>query len=564
MTANLTAVESRAQDTTFVSRCSLPGLRSRLPMRWIIPPDTPPSPKMTYRSHYVYLGWQGLRDPTAWKDLSPFDLVLRLVDFTPLRPVLAQLLGWTSARGLVPFDPISIFLLNGWQVTSHWFRAETLRNLCNPMNAEYARRFGFENGVFPTEGGLRHWLTALGQNSTNGETILVDEEQHIEIAIERLNQLLVQSVSLLVENGFLSPEAWEKALICPDGMIHDAASRMRCASVHETCYQPTSPHTPRSCPAKEKGRQGCSCDTVDCASVCRYATPRDPEARFVWYSGSNHRPDNPNLPTNPAQAKQKRGKGRYGYRSLPIQLVDSSRRFSIVLLDHFLRANQREENFAAALLLQLRTNYPDLAVDTVAGDAGLGYDRVLQIVYRDLHARRAIDLRAHDTDRNKALWPVRGYDDRGRPICTFGYALKANGFDFDRRRHKWLCAQSCRNGAVPLIHVEGATYPPEECPHLKPDRPHGQIINVGEHFKDRSIRLARDLPVGTPAWKRIYHRARNGAEGRNATFQRWGLKRLPLYGNPRNKALIFQADVWLNLTTMARLVREATAATTST
>ena len=66
--------------------------------------------------------------------------------------------------------------------------------------------------------------------------------------------------------------------------------------------------------------------------------------------------------------------------------------------------------------------------------------------------------------------------------------------------------------------------------------------------------------MGTPAWKRLYHRARNAAEGRHSAFERWGLKRPPVYGDPRGKAFTFQADVWLNLTTLARLVREATGA----
>jgi hypothetical protein len=35
---------------------------------------------------------------------------------------------------------------------------------------------------------------------------------------------------------------------------------------------------------------------------------------------------------------------------------------------------------------------------------------------------------------------------------------------------------------------------------------------------------------------------------------------MPVYGDQRGKALVFQADVWLNLTTMARLVHEATLA----
>jgi hypothetical protein len=559
MAVELTPVQARAQDATFVAQCSLHGLRDRLPLLWPAPPDTSPSPKKHCRSHYVYLGWEDLEDLTAWEHLSDFDLLLRLVDYSPLRPVLAQLLGWTSARGQVPFDPVSIFLLTGWQITNEWNRAQTLRNLRKPRYADYAQRFGFENGIFPTEGGLRYWLTTIGQNSTSEETVLVDEDGLIEVAIQRLNQLLAQSVALFVEAGFLSPEALKKAFICPDGMIHDAASRMRCSSVTDTCYQPTSPHHPRPCPAKEKGRQGCNCDTTACTQVCRYATPRDPQARFVYYSGSNRTTDNPNQSTDPAQAKKKRGEARFGYRSLPLQLPDPIRRFSLVLLDDFLSANDREENPATALLLQLPIFYPDLEIDAVAGDAGLGYEVFLHAVYAKLHARRVVDLRAHPTDQDKTLWPLRGYDHQGRPICPFGYALQANGFDFHRQRHKWACFHTCRNGATPVAPIEDATYPPDECPYL--DHPYGQLINVGERFKDDSIRLVRDIPVGTPAWKRIYHRARNAAEGRNSTFQSWGLKRLPVYGDLRGKAFTFQADVWLNLTTLARLVREATAAT---
>ena len=133
----------------------------------------------------------------------------------------------------------------------------------------------------------------------------MDEDGLIEVAIQRLNQLLAQSVALFVEADLFSPEALKKALICPDGMIHDAASRMRCASVTDSCYQPSSPDNPRPCPAKEKQHQGCNCDTTACASTCRYATSRDPQARFVYYSGSNRTTDNPNQSTDPTQANQK-------------------------------------------------------------------------------------------------------------------------------------------------------------------------------------------------------------------------------------------------------------------
>jgi hypothetical protein len=70
-----------------------------------------------------------------------------------------------------------------------------------------------------------------------------------------------------------------------------------------------------------------------------------------------------------------------------------------------------------------------LHVAAVAGDAGFGYDLPLHTIYAVLHARRVVDLRGHETDRDQTNWPVRGYDDHGRPLCAYGYAFTANGFD---------------------------------------------------------------------------------------------------------------------------------------
>ncbi len=561
---NLSAVQARAQDSDFVDQCGLWGLQGRLPFHWPTPSNVPPSPKQRYRSHYIYQGGDDLLDLAAWEHLSDFDLVLRLVDFSGLRPVLAQRLGWTSARGWCPFDPVSTFLLLGWQLVNSWQRATTLNNLSDPRYADYARRFGFEEGVYPTEGGLRHFLTALGRHSAaRGDTVLVDvgEEETIEVAIQYLNQLLVGAVALIREVGLLSPEAWNQAQVCPDGMLHQAASRMRCASVQESCYQPTDPNKPRPCPAKEKERQGCECDTLACAAACRYATPRDPEARFVWYSGSNQPASSPNRATAAAKKDQKpEGEPCYGYRTLPLLLADPNRRFHLTLLEDFLAANEREEVPATALLLQLPLFYPDLRLDAVAGDAGFGYEVFLHTVYT-LGAKRVVDLRAHTADQNKAEWPVRGYDDRGRPICPYGYAFTANGFDASRQRYKWFCGQACLHGVEPLVSLAGVLYPPNECPHQASPPPYGKILNLGERFANDSIRLVRDLPVGSTTWKRIYHRARNASEARNATFERWDLKRLPVYGGLRGKAFAYLADTWATLTTLARLVREATFAT---
>lgn len=204
MAETSTPTQTRQQHSEFVARCRFTALRPHLPLLWPAPPDLPPSPKRRYRSQYAYLGAEDLDSPGVWDDRSDFELLLRLVDFSPLRPVLAQLLGWTSAQGWTPFGPVSLFLLCGWQLTQQWNRATTLQNLAKSDYAAVRRRLGFQEGIYPTEGGLRYFLTVV----------------------------------------------WEQVTVCPDGMLHLAAARMRRTTVAETCY-------------------------------------RDPEARYVWYSGSN-------------------------------------------------------------------------------------------------------------------------------------------------------------------------------------------------------------------------------------------------------------------------------------
>jgi len=535
--------DTRSQDPVFVHNCNISALQERLPLDWSTPANTRPSPKKSYRSSYQYQGWEELEDPTYWENCDDFDLLLCLLDFNGLRDVLAEQLGWTTSQGQVPFDPISLFLLTIWQIVNNWSRAATLRNLQKERYADYARLFGFRKRVYPTEGGLRHFLTELGKNATAcGECLSVQQgEQAIAVGVQQLNQLLVQSVALLRESCVLSEAAWQRALLCPDGQIHEAASRMRCQNVTASCYLPA----PRLCPAKEKGLRGCDCDTPDCVSVCKRAAPQDPEARFVWYTGNN-------------QDDEKDGKAYFGYRSLPLQLVDQERRFSITLLDDVRPANQREEVPATAVLLQLAAHYPDLEIDAVAGDAGYGYEVFLHAVYEHLHARRVVDLRHHQTDQDQQNWVLRGYDDCGRPICPYGYSLVANGYDRTRQRTKWLCQQACLKGTDPKVQIPELTYPPPDCPYL--DTSHGRIVNLAERFPDGSTRLVRDIPVGSPAWKALYHRARNAVEGRNATFEAWGFKRLSVYGLPRVTAILFLADVLNNLTTMARLIRQATLA----
>lgn len=555
--------QTRAADKTFVQQCSFAGLRTQLPLRWPVPPGLPDSPKKRYRSRYLYHGWDDLDNLANWDTLSAFDLVLRLVDFSPLRPLLAWLLGWTSARGKLPFDPLSFFLLVSWQIVEGWSRAQALRNIQDPRYADYAAAFGFLNNDYPTEGGVRYFLTTIGHNSAphnDTVTVQVSDERAVEIALQYLNHIIAGAAQLLCQAHLLSSRAWQQAQVCPDGMVHDAASGMRCTSVQDSCYQPTSTQTPRSCPARDKGKRGCNCDTLRCVQACRYAPTRDPQARCLYYTGTNQPAyRGPNTSADASAAHPSAGELRYGYKSVALLLADPQHRFSVVLLDDFLSANEREENPAAALLLQLSLFYPDLVVEMVAGDAGLGYYAFLHTCYL-LGAKRVVDLRADPCDRDKAQWTVRGYDDKGRPICPFGYAFTANGFDAKRQRHKWFCGQACLKGTQPIVQLDEVSYPPDECPYQKQHHSYGKILNVGETFRDGSIRLVRDVPVGTPTWRRLYHRARNASEDRNSDLENWGFKRLPVYGTSRGRALVALADAWLNLTTLARLVREATIA----
>ena len=556
--ASLSSQESRTGDANWVRTHSFQAIQAQLPLRWPVAADTSMCRKLRFRSQYVYQGWADLQDQAAWEQLNLYELLLRLIDFSSLRPVLAQLLGWHNDRGWRPFDPISIFLLKLWQLANRWNRSQTIQNLTRSEYAAVVSRMGFA-GAHPTEGGLRYIETCLGNSST-------DESQWIDVQGENsecmcippqpLNELIAQSIHLLYQAGIIDPDTWQKAVLCPDGMLHQAASRLICASVQETCYQPA----PRSCPAQQKGKQGCDCQELACRSVCCCATPRDPQARFIWYSGSNQRPNNPNQFMDPAKQKPSQGKGVYGYRSLTLQLCDPQHRFNLSLLADFQPANCPEMPYATAHLLQLARHYPSLRVEWVSGDAAFGFDAFLHTIYAVLHARRVVDIRAHETDQDKTFWPTRGYDAKGRPICPFGYALTANGFDPAQQRHKWTCEKACQKALDPCVRLPDTVYPPPECPYQSLSLQHGKIVNLAERFADGSIRLARDVPVGSSTWKKFYHQARNASEARNAFLKALDLKRLPVFGVARGKTTIFLADVWRNLSTLARLIREATLA----
>lgn len=159
----LTAEQKRALHSDFIPTFSLAALRSRLPLRFPIPAGTPPSPKTHYRSQYTYPGPDALADPHFLETASPFEVTLRLVDFSSLRDLLAQAAYAASARGHPPFDPVSLFLALCLRRELRLSWRGLARLLAGEHGAAWRRLFGFRDGCTPSASGLRYFLESLDE-----------------------------------------------------------------------------------------------------------------------------------------------------------------------------------------------------------------------------------------------------------------------------------------------------------------------------------------------------------------------------------------------------------------
>jgi hypothetical protein len=107
-----------------------------------------------------------------------------------------------------------------------------------------------------------------------------------------------------------------------DCQLIQARSHQKCIHQTPACCLPA-----RSVLARpgQKGKQGCACDTDACREHCRFATPRDPQAAYVYYSGSNRPGPNPNATSKQrlrSPKTQARGKHCFGYKSKAFSIVD--------------------------------------------------------------------------------------------------------------------------------------------------------------------------------------------------------------------------------------------------
>jgi hypothetical protein len=345
--------------------------------------------------------------------------------------------------------------------------------------------------------------------------------------------------------------------ISTDCQLIDSRSHMRCRHQIPACSEPAAT---RACPAREAGKEGCQCDTPACLEHCRFATFRDPQANYVYYAGSNQPGHNPNLFKDPKQRSAPHGKHHFGYKSKAFNIVDD-RLFTLwPITGPFTAANRNDHLLTIPGFQNLRLRFPDLSIGEVLGDAGEGHEGVLTYVHQDLHALRTIRLVHAEGDDQPLICLKRGYDENGIPLCPLGYRMSCNGHDYQRQTTKWACRQRCLHQSQADIQLSPQTQTPHSaCPFTDPARPLGTSITIGLSLPDGSIRLARDMQVGSDTWKLRIGR-QSYSECRNAAQAHRHLKRSPWFGLINSSKATTMGDTLSLLLNLARFVQEASSA----
>jgi hypothetical protein len=539
-TRQLPAAQRRLLRPDFQESFTWKAIQALLPLHLTTPVPVPTMPPRKYRSHYQWLPADDMQehdDLSAWDD---FDLILRLFDFSAWRPILEQ--RFASQFGPPPFDSVSIglgILLARWRGWSWSTLVTELKS--RERGRAYCRRLGFQPHDLPA---ASTWRTAMAQTK---------EEWMLQCADAVVSGLM--TVGLIPTKSTFPAAAAPGVDLTTDSQLVTARSRMRCAYQCAACFLPLQQ---RRCAAQAAGKEGCDCLADACADHCRRAARRDPQAAYVYYSGSNQ-PTTSGKQTN-RPLKKKRGRHHFGYKAKAFNIVDDRLFTYWVLSGPFVPANRNDHLQTIPGLESIRRRFPHLQIAAFLGDAGEGFEDILAYVYSELRALRLIGLRHHAADGDPHSCLSRGYDEKGMPLCPHGYRLAFNGHDYTRHDSKWVCRQRCRSCAQPDLAphiVDDAAI--RACPYRQPDRPCGYVVRVGLTLPDGSLRLARDWRVDSPSWN-LRHGRQSYAESRNATQTRLGLKRSPWFGLANSAKANYLGDILSNLLNVARFVREATEA----
>ena len=238
----------------------------------------------------------------------------------------------------------------------------------------------------------------------------------------------------------------------------------------------------------------------------------------------------------------------YGYYSYAPQLLDDVLATYWILPAAFGPATCGDSSLFPDNFAYLQARFPWLKIGEVITDAGACEQTCLDAIW-DAGALRIVDICARKSDDDPDIRLARGYDENGHPLCPFGYVLHANGYDYERRRAKWRCVKRCQRDPERSV---------PECDYLRTKYKHGYTVTVGRTHADGSVRLAREIPYGSLAWKKRYNR-RNSAESRNSVLQRLGFKRMPVHRLAPSHVTVLQGDFVANQRTLVRLIRETAA-----
>jgi hypothetical protein len=472
--------------------------------------------------------------------LDEFDLMLRLFDFSSWRPYFAQ--RFRSQLGPPPFDPLSLGL--GIFLAHHqkWDWARLARELRSPTRGlDYCRRLGFAPSDLPVASTFR-----MAFNETDADWFADCQSS--------LVQGLMAYQLIPTHSTFAGDPIDQGVSLSTDCQLIASRSHMQCRHQVPACSQ-SAAH--RTCPAREAGKDGCACDTPACHPHCRFATFRDPQAVYVYYSGSNQPgKTNPNASKDKKDQSVPHGKHHFGYKSKAFNIVDDRLALFWTLTGPCTPANRNDNLLTIPGLQDLRQRFPALKIGELLGDAGEGFDEILKFVYNDLQALRTIRIRHAEGDDQPHTCLKRGFDQNGIPLCPHGYLLSSNGHDYQRQSLKWVCRQKCVHQPDPDIpgtepHVSRTT-----CPFANPDHPFGFSLSTALTLPDGSIRLARDMQVGSDTWKLRIGR-QSYSESRNAIQARRLLKRSRSFGLPNTAKSMSISDTLSIAFNLSRLIFEA-------
>lgn len=543
----LEAPERRLLTENFVDTFQWSTVYPMLPLRLVVPAGVSSWQPRLCRSYYRWLPPEETLTAETLQGLDDFDLVLRLFDFSPWRPMLAQ--RFRSHMGPPPFDPVTIGLAALLARCKGWSWPTLLTELHSAeRGAGYCRRLGFTPHDLPCTSTFR-----MAFHNT--------DQAWVQQCADSLALSLMAYGLIPTHSTFPGDPAERGVSIATDCQLVAARCRMRCRYQNPNCFLPLDE---RTCAAREDDKEGCACDSDACAEYCQHATPRDPAAAYVFYSGSNQPSSSQPEPSSSDSHSQKRGKHHFGYKSKAFNVVDD-RLFSFWSLSGpFSPANRNDHLLTIPGFRALARRFPGLQIAEVLGDAGEGFDEILRFVYHDLHALRTIRIRHHDCDKNSLTCLERGYDAHGNPLCPHGYLLAFNGHDYQRQDSKWVCRQQCISHPTPDLLPPDWTAEQRAalslCPYRDPARPLGYTTSVNATFPiDDNVRLARDFKIGSPTWKLRIGRL-SYAESRNANQTRRDLKRSPWFGQPDSAKAQYLGDILSCALNVARFVREATLA----